>query len=121
MSLDSYEVDHSKKIHRYINIYDDDDILEVIDSLFLLNPSFNNRRVIEKYYMSQDNENAKLAEDIEHVATTLRNALKVLNRRSITNIGGRVFHTIIPEKYYPEISLTPRCYLIQVWRSNRPS
>jgi hypothetical protein len=54
----------------------------------------------------------------KNIVNTLRNALSVLESRTITNIGGKVAHYIIPEKYDAELGFKQKWYLIQVWRGN---
>ena len=113
--MDEYNMTVSK-YDEVINIYQNDNLEKIILDFMNKVVMPTNKIVINHKTYDQIIEDENLKENIKNTVNILRNALSVLESRTITNIGGKVAHYIIPEKYDPELGFKPKYYLIQVWR-----
>jgi hypothetical protein len=78
---------------------------------------YKNDDVVDEFMGRIQSTDNTLQKEILNTIKRLRYALSVLDTRTITNIGGKVAHYIIPENYINNVSIVrPRWYLIQVWR-----
>lgn len=115
MPMDDYDVGHTADYNVIMNVYQDSNIKSILDKFFSDN-KFRDTDLQHKH-------NNYLIENVTMLVVRLRNALDILDSRTVTNIGGRVFHTVFPEKYDRDLGFRPMCqkpYLIQVWSGIDP-
>lgn len=99
MPMDEYDTAHKIDYDRVINVYANDNIAFIIQKVLL---DYNLDAVQCEY----------LTENICNTITSLRSGLTILDIRTITNLGARIF-------YYHKGDVAPTNYLVQVWRGNR--
>lgn len=93
MPMDDYDLGHSVEYDSIINAYANDNLSSIIQKFL----QENNLNVLEHEYFT---------EQIYNMVMKLRNGLSILDDRTITNIGSRLFHG-------------NKMYLVQVWRGNK--
>ena len=116
--MDEYD-DTVADFDEIINIRGGDDAnIETIIADFMnkVVPQNANTIVINYQTFNQTEQAEKLKKRIRETIKTLNNALSVLDSRTITTIGGKVAHYVVPEQYDPELGFRPKWYLVQVWR-----
>ena len=106
--MDDYDMNHNQNYDKILNVYNNDDVYGIVTNFF-------NEHVIDISEQRQITQTYI----IDRINVT-KVGLLILDYREITNIGIRVFHHTT-EPIDNEISQQMiRCYLIQIWRSNRP-
>lgn len=118
MARDEYDSGHTANYHKVLDFYQDSCIDDVIKDFFETDPSIKNENSLTIRYQKfdQKTENEKVAVEIRKTVIRLRNALGILDSRTITNIGARVFYYIIPQEIDPIVYFQPTPILIQVWQ-----
>lgn len=108
MPMDDYDTTVSKFDYT-IDVYQNDNIQTIISD-------FLNKVSTFKQSEIQFKQDEYLTENITNTVNKLRNALEILESRTVTNIGGKVAYHVIPEKYDPDIGYSPKWILVQVHR-----
>ena len=118
--MDFYDMSVSKFDYT-IDVYQNDNIQKIISEF--LNKVSTTKHEIEVGWcrkpLGQFKEDEYLTENITNTVNKLRNALEVLESRTVTNIGGKVAYYVVPEKYDPDIGYNPKWILVQVHRCYR--
>lgn len=118
MPMDEYD-NTVADFDEIINIRGGDDAnIETIIADFMnkVVPQNANTIVINYQTFNQTEQAEKLKKRIQETIKTLNNALSVLDSRTITTIGGKVAHYVVPEQYDTELGFRPKWYHVQVWR-----
>ena len=111
---DSSVSEFDKVMHIYSHDNAETVILDFMEKVTPPNPETS--IVINYQTFKQTEEDEKLKKNITWTIKYLSNALSVLDSRTITTIGGKVAHYIVPEKFDPDLGFRPKWYLVQVWR-----
>jgi hypothetical protein len=106
MPLDEYDYTVSKYDFT-IDIYDYDDVSKIV------------KQFLCEISTKTNSDREKLSAHVEDVISKLRNVLAILDSRIVTNIGGKVACSIVPEVYDQELGFFPRWILVQVHRGPR--
>ena len=101
------------------NFYSNDNEDDIINEVNKYLETLTNNTIINYQTLKQDEENKRLIENIIKSVKILKNALSILDCRTITNIGERISHYVVPENYDRDLGVHPRWYLIQLWRGRK--